>query len=163
MSPTITPLVRPWRGFRGSDPWGTGNFGASRDGGGRTHDGIDCLALIGDVIVAPFPGIVTHLGTAYPLSTLGSIHLKGLAEFTGWEAKILYVEPDPGLGGRVVAAGDRLGVAQNVAGYWRTQQPDHVGDMKNHVHLEIRVTETRLVDPVFYFPSNLVVQRPESA
>lgn len=160
MTPTIAPPVRPYRGTRGTDSWGSGVFGASRDGGGRAHAGLDCIAIPGDLVVAPFPGVIVRLGVAYPLSTLGSIHLRGHGDFEGWEAKLLYVASDPGLGGRMVAMGDRLGEAQDVAAYWRSQQPGHVGDMKNHVHLEVRVTDARLIDPFQHFPDNLVVQRP---
>lgn len=159
MTPTIAPPVRPYRGLRGTDPWGSGNFGASRDAGGRSHAGLDCLAVTGDVIVAPFPGIVSRLGLAYVGSDLASIHLTGRGDYDGWEAKLLYCEPDPGLAGRMVAMGDRLGEAQDVAGYWRKREPGHPGEMRNHVHLEVRVTETRLVDPYFHFPEGLVVVR----
>lgn len=160
MKPLIAPPVRPYRGLRGMDSWGSGNFGASRDGGGRSHAGLDCITVPGDIIVAPFPAVVSRLGLAYVGSNLASVHLKGVGTFEGWEAKLLYCEPDPGLGGRTVAMGDRLGEAQDVAGYWKAREPGHVGDMKNHVHLEVRVTETRLIDPVFHFPENLVVVRP---
>lgn len=163
MTPIIAPPVRPYRGTRGMDPWGSGVFGASRDEGGRTHAGVDCITVPGDIIVAPFPAIVSRLGLAYVGSDLASIHLTGTGDWDGWAAKILYCEPDPGLGGRMVAMGDRLGEAQDVAGYWRKREPGHPGDMKNHVHLEIRVTETRLIDPVLHFPDNLVVQRPVTA
>lgn len=163
MTPTIAPPVRPYRGIRQMDSWGSGVFGASRDGGGRQHAGLDCIAVPGDEVVAPFPGLVTRVGVAYPLSTLGSIHLKGSGAFEGWEAKMLYCAPDPGLVSRVVAMGDRLGEAQDVAAYWRSQQPGHVGEMTNHLHLEILVTQPRLIDPFQHFPDNLVVQRPVTA
>lgn len=159
MTPTIAPPVRPYRGTRGTDSWGSGVFGASRDGGGRAHSGLDCIAVPGDMVVAPFPGVIVRLGVAYAFSTLGSIHLHGHGDFEGWEAKLLYVEPDPGLGGRTVAMGDRLGEAQDVAAYWKAKQPDHVGEMKNHCHIEIRVTIPHLIDPLLYFPDNLVVSK----
>ena len=153
----LTPPVRPWRGFRGMDSWGSGNFGASRDGGSRRHDGLDCITVPGDAIVSPVRGTVVHIGIAYPGSTLGSVHIEGDVEWTGWRLEILYLLPDPGLGGRYVMAADRLGDAQDVTGYWRAKDPTHPGEMRNHIHMRIRVTEPRLIDPAHHMPDNLVV------
>lgn len=39
------------------------NFGASRDGGARTHEGEDIMAIKGDPIVSPTPAVVLRAGT----------------------------------------------------------------------------------------------------
>ena len=153
----LTPPVVPYRGTRGMDSWGSGNFGASRDGGSRTHDGLDLVTVPGDAIVSPIRGTVVHVGVAYAGSNLGSLHIEGDAEWSGWRVKLLYVMPDPGIGGRYVMAGDRLGDAQDVAGYHQAHNPDRPGAMRNHVHMEIRVTEPRLIDPAHHMPDNLIV------
>jgi len=154
----IHPPVQPFRGNRGVDSWGSGVFGASRDGGSRQHLGLDFTSVTGDAVVAPFPGKVSHVGVAYPGSILGSIHIQGSGEFAAWRAKLLYVRPDAGLMGRVVEAGDVIGDAQDVATYWATQEPHRAGAMTNHVHLEIIVTEPRNVDPAHYLPHDLTVR-----
>ena len=153
---TIHPPVQPFRGTRGTDSWGSGVFGASRDQGARPHLGLDFIAVVGDTIVAPFTGSVVHIGVAYPGSTLGSVHIQGDSEFAGWRAKLLYVRTDAGLYGRYVSGGDRIGDAQDVSAYWAAQQPDHPGAMRNHVHLELLVTEPRNIDPALNLPMNLI-------
>jgi peptidoglycan LD-endopeptidase LytH len=157
VSQIIIPPVRPFRGTRGVDSWGSGVFGASRDGGGRQHLGLDFTSVTGDVVVAPFPGVITRVGIAYPNATLGSIHLQGDGDFSGWRAKLLYVRPEDGLMGRAVLAGDVIGSAQDVATYWHLQEPSRVGMMVNHCHLEIAVTEARNVDPAHFLPPDLIV------
>jgi len=159
----IVPPVRPFRGNRGVDSWGSGVFGASRDGGSRAHLGLDFTSVTGDTVVAPFPGTITRVGIAYPNAKLGSIHLQGSGDFSAWRAKLLYVLPAAGLMGREVVAGDEIGTAQDVATYWHIQEPGRVGMMINHVHLEIQVTEARNVDPAHYLPPGLVVPQPVRA
>ena len=159
----ILPPVVPFRGTRGVDSWGSGNFGASRDGGARAHAGLDFVSVPGDAVHSPIDGIVTHIGIAYADSEMRSIHVTGTGEHADVMAKILYCWPDPGLGGRTVKAGDRLGDAQDVAGYWKAQQPDHPGEMRNHVHLEIAINGPTKVDPAHYLPAELTVHRDPTA
>ena len=89
---TILPPVRPWRGRRGTDHAGSGVFGASR--GGRLHAGLDLIAQVGDEVVSPIGGIVTHIGKAYPDANLGSIHIKGAGQHAWATIKLLYVAPE---------------------------------------------------------------------
>lgn len=159
MSRTIVPPTKAFRGIRGVDSWGSGTFGASRDGGVRQHQGLDFIAAVGDEIVAPITGTVVQIGRAYADAELQSIHIEGDGDFTGWRAKLLYAAADVGLHGRYVTAGDPIGHAQDVAGYWKAKQPTHSGEMKNHVHLEIVITEPRAVDPGRLLPPNLLIAR----
>ena len=147
--------VRPFRGYRGMDSWGSGNFGASR--GGRAHKGLDLITVVGDVILSPITGTVDHIGIAYAGASLGSIHIEGTGEHAGMRIKLLYVLPDPGVGGRRVKAGDRLGEAQDVASYWAAKEPGHTGAMTNHLHIETWLTEPQAVSPAQYLPEGLVV------
>lgn len=156
---TIYPPVRPYRGVRNHDSWGAGNFGASRDGGSRKHDGLDFLTVPGDEIVAVIPGRVVRTGWAYPDGKMNSIHLHGTGEFDGWQVQYLYVNPDAALVGPPFQPGDRIGIAQDVAGYWTAKSPGHAEPMKNHCHLRITIVESRLVDPAHYLPSGLTVPK----
>src|SRR3990172_2757499 len=146
--------VRPYRGVRGTDSWGAGNFGASRDGGSRHHKGLDFLTVAGDDIVSPIDGRVSRLGIAYDNSVLGSIWIDGLFEYAMWRAHLLYVKPEIAVG-MTVKAGDALGFAQDVAIYWKAREPEHSGDMKNHIHLELYNLEPLAVDPAHYLPDGL--------
>jgi hypothetical protein len=151
--------INPFRGTRGVDSWGSGNFGASRDGGARQHAGLDFVAVPGDPVYSPIDGVVSHIGIAYQDSDMRSIHVSGVGQHHGMQVKLLYVQPDPGIGGRAVISGDRLGDAQDVAAYWAARKPDHAGEMRNHVHVEIALDGPTKVDPAHYLPADLTVQK----
>lgn len=144
--------VRPYRGIRGTDSWGSGVFGASRDGGSRVHQGLDFVTVVGDAIHAPITGIVMGIGYAYEDANLGSISIRGKNEYDGWFVQLLYVMRIAGLGmASRVEVGDPIGQAQDVAGYWRSKKPGHVGDMQNHLHLRTSVP----MDPAIFLPPGL--------
>lgn len=145
---TIRPFVSPYRGARGVDVQGAGNFGASR--GGRLHAGLDLLAIAGlDRGVAPFPSKVTQIGVAYAGSSLGSIHLQGLGAYSGFRFHLMYVDPFKGILLSEFEAGDELGIAQDVAGWYAAKgQPG----MRNHVHGALWLA----ADPALHFPPGLV-------
>src|SRR4029079_5685517 len=48
--------------MREHDGYGDGRFGASRDGGGREHEGVDYVADAGQEVRAPISGYVTRIG-----------------------------------------------------------------------------------------------------
>jgi murein DD-endopeptidase MepM/ murein hydrolase activator NlpD len=56
------PTGRP---MREHDAYGEGEFGASRDGGARRHEGVDYDATPGQAVVAPISGFVSKIGYAY--------------------------------------------------------------------------------------------------
>ena len=132
--------VRPFRGTRGFDAYGSGTFGASRDGGARAHLGRDYVALPGDQVVSPIDGIVKRHAKAYPDADLAGLEIEG----AGVRAKLLYVLPcvEPG---EKVKAGQVIGTAQDVASYHEKRSP-RPGRMVNHVHCELMVW----VDPEDY-------------
>lgn len=152
---TLLPPVSPFRGFRGIDAFGAGGFAAPRDGGSRPHAGVDLVAVSGDLIVAPCALRISHIGIAYPDADLASLHLDGIADASGFFLKLLYAKPGiDTIVGSEFSAGDSLGFAQSVAGYWMAQRPAR-GTMVNHVHLELReqldgVAELHLLDPTPY-------------
>ena len=113
---------------RAQDAYGEGEFGASRDGGVRKHEGVDFCADAGQPVVAPISGYITKIGYAYP----GDQQLKFI-EITNpalrYAARVFYVDPQVEVG-QTVAVGARLGSAH-------TLQMKYPGGMTNHVHLEV--------------------------
>lgn len=114
--------------MRGHDAYGYGEFGASRDGGERRHEGVDFIAEAGQPVAAPISGYVTKIGYAYA----GDHDLK-FVEISNpalhYEARVFYVNPD-------VAVGDSVAVGEPI-GKAHTLQRKYPGGMTNHVHLEV--------------------------
>src|SRR5262245_1710115 len=53
-------------GIRGSDNFGNGAYGASRDGGARAHQGVDLVARSGEAVFSPIPGTIIREAQPYP-------------------------------------------------------------------------------------------------
>lgn len=149
--PRLGLPVSPYRGLRTIDAFGAGGYQAPR--GDHRHQGLDFRAEVGDAVVAPCPCIVNHIGVAYPGADLGSIHLDGMGDFTPIRLKLLYAMPRVDtIVGATFNAGDPIGTAQSVAGYWQSRHPER-GEMQNHIHLEVEI-DGRKVDPASYiFPA----------
>jgi murein DD-endopeptidase MepM/ murein hydrolase activator NlpD len=113
---------------RGHDAYGEGEFGVSRDGGARRHEGVDFIARAGQSVDAPISGYVTKIGYAYP----GDQTLK-FVEITNpalhFAARVFYVNPKVEVG-ETVAVGDAIGTAHSL-------QRKYPGGMTDHVHLEL--------------------------
>lgn len=109
--------------IRGTDRYGSGAFGASRDGGARKHLGVDYVAQPGDTWYSPIYGKVTHVGRAYADADYGSVRIaRG-----GVEYRILYIKPSVA-GGEVVLDGEEIGTVQDIAARYIGITP--------HVHVE---------------------------
>lgn len=124
--------------FRGCDPKGCGDFGASR--GSRKHIGLDIKAVPGEVIFSPISGKVTRF--PFPYGTDLS--------FTGIEivndqflVKIFYMKANV-LANSNVKQGQVIGNAQDIA-------KKHGGGMINHIHLEVYDNTGKLIDPEILF------------
>lgn len=127
---------------RKTDAYGCGEFGASRDGGARRHEGVDFLADAEQPLVAPISGYVSKIGFAYP----GDNVLK-FVEITNpalrYTARVFYIDPQVELG-HAVRLGQRIGVHH-------TLEQKYPGGMTDHVHLEVidnrgeRIDATRLI------------------
>lgn len=153
----LAPIVPGDKGTRQIDGWGAGGFGAPRDGGTRSHEGLDWIAAPGDPIHSPICGRISHYGVALPQTThdqLGTIWIEGEGPYEGVFVKLLYVR---GLGqvGDRVHSGDRVGSACDVAGYYHRKYPKkraQRGDMTNHVHEYLRIESVGpdWVDPAHY-------------
>ncbi|HEY8572072.1 M23 family metallopeptidase [Phenylobacterium sp.] len=131
---------------RGHDAYGYGEFGASRDGGSRQHEGVDFVAEAGQQVVAPISGYVTKIGYAYG----GDNDLK-FVEITNpalkYAARVFYVSPS-------VDVGDTVHVGLPI-GKMHTLQEKYRGGMTDHVHLEI-LKRGRRIDATDVITAKLV-------
>jgi murein DD-endopeptidase MepM/ murein hydrolase activator NlpD len=113
---------------RGVDAYGEGEFGASRDGGARRHEGVDYTARAGQTVKAPISGYVTKIGYAYAdAPNLRFIEITNPALRIA--ARVFYVNPKVEVG-QPVAIGRPIGTAKSL-------QRMYPGGMTDHVHLEI--------------------------
>lgn len=126
---------------RGSDPMGSGHYGASR--GHRKHMGIDYCASPGTMIVSPVHGKVTKLG--YPYAQDTSFRYVEITSLDGHRHRLFYVSPSVTLGD-LVGEKDVVGYCQDIATKWGN-------GMKNHIHYEIMVPgkNRKYVDPKEYW------------
>lgn len=122
---------------RGCDKGGCGDFGASREGGKRRHNGFDILCIAGNPVYAPAAGTITrHIDPYGDGGSYGGVELK-----TEKEAyKIMYMQPSV-QPGTTVTAGQVIGAAQDVSRKYPSVQP--------HLHIEVWVNGAA-VDPEPY-------------
>lgn len=130
-------FVNPTGGApRDHDDFGSGAFGASRDGGRRMHMGVDYAGEAGQEVLAPVSGYVTKVGKAYGgTSDLQFVEITNPA--LGYVARVFYVEPTVAVGD-VVALGRPVGTLTSLQGRY-----DGITD---HVHLEM-TRQGHRVDP----------------
>jgi murein DD-endopeptidase MepM/ murein hydrolase activator NlpD len=135
------------KGVRGHDDFGYGEFGASRDGGSRAHEGVDYIADAGQKVFAPISGFVTKIGFAYAGDSHRFVEITNPA--LKFEARVFYVDPTVQVGDVV-----RLGAP---IGKMDTLQHRYAG-ITDHVHLEMmdrgrRMDATRLITAELKAPS----------
>ena len=116
------------QGPRGEDAYGEGRFHAARDGGERTHEGVDYIATPGQTVVAPISGYVSKIGFAYADDeTLRFVEIENPALHL--TARVFYVDPD-------VAVGDAVAVGRPI-GHAHSLQRRYPQGITDPVHLEI--------------------------
>ena len=123
---------------RGSDKFGSGYFGASRDGGKRTHLGVDAVTISGGDFYARTNGVVSFIG--YPYNDDLHYRYVQITDSKGWKWRYFYVAPSVELGLKI-KVGDKIGVCQDL-------QPRYPG-ITQHVHFEIMVGKDH-IDPTKY-------------
>lgn len=134
-NPTMGPL-------RGEDAYGSGSFGAARDGGHRVHDGADYVAAPNTIVYSPISGEVTKLGYAYAKNTaLRFVEVTN--SVSSLVTRVLYVDPSV-KPGDLLKAGDPIGVAEDLSKRYR--------GITNHVHVQIAVGKNWL-DPASLLPN----------
>jgi murein DD-endopeptidase MepM/ murein hydrolase activator NlpD len=112
---------------RGHDAFGNGQFGASRDGGDRHHEGVDYVDTPGQDVIAPISGYVTKIGYAYDNNRdLKFVEITNPA--IGYTSRAFYVAPTV-QEGQAVQLGEVIGKAESLQGRY--------AGITNHVHLEV--------------------------
>lgn len=137
MTSWISPTGRP---IRGTDEWGSGEFGASR--AGRPHYGIDYVCVPGQDVVSPCDATVLRYARPYTDTTeFRGIHL--VTQFC--RVTIFYVIPlvTPK---QTIMRGDIIGTAQDISRRYSVT-------MTPHVHVEVRLI------PGIPFPQNFRLWR----
>ncbi len=118
------------------DAYGSGQYGSSRDGGVRTHKGIDIIVTPGEKIFSPIKGNIVRQAMPYGNDpNYKGIVLKGTEQWNGYELKIFYVE---GLFSGMATELQEIGTAQNLT----LRYPG----ITNHIHLEVKYNGVQ-VDP----------------
>jgi murein DD-endopeptidase MepM/ murein hydrolase activator NlpD len=116
------------------DAFGNGEFGASRDGGSRHHEGVDYTADADQAVAAPISGFVTKIGYAY-----GGDDSLRFVEITnpaiGYVARAFYVDPGVAVG-QAVRLGQTIGTVASLQ--------SHYPGITDHVHLEVMKSGERL-------------------
>ncbi|HYD74293.1 MAG TPA: peptidoglycan DD-metalloendopeptidase family protein [Candidatus Binatia bacterium] len=139
-----TDYYNPTHGaVRGDDAFGSGDFGASRDGGKRKHEGVDYVIAPGAPVHAPIAGEVARLGYAYR-GEGGYRIVEIVNSETKVKARVLYVAPTVEVGD-VVVAGQEIGSAQDL----NARYPG----ITNHVHVELRDRRQQLIDATEELPA----------
>ena len=124
---------------RDHDTFGSGLFGASRDGGKRTHSGIDFACYPGSIVLACSSGTVTKLGYPYgddPYYRYVEVTDHDLRRF-----RYFYVKPTVSMN-QMIIKGGALGTSQEL-------NRRYVG-ITEHVHLEIKDQNDEFLDPGEY-------------
>ena len=120
--PILNPMIE-----RETDGYGSGAYGASRDGGTRSHAGTDFVSTHGQQVYAPFAGVVARIYQVYTTDTrYKGIDIKG---DNGWYCRLFYVDAVLPVG-TIVQPGTLIATAKSL-------QAKYPG-ITDHVHLEIR-------------------------
>ena len=147
MRKKITGIVTPFK-LRGKDIFGSGGFKSSRSKhkGVKYHQGLDIKTNVDQPILAPFDIIFKRL--AYPYLTSAGIvdkKFKGaLYKYKDGTLKIFYMNPIANKSN--FKHGEIIGFAQNISGKYSTTKKK----MINHIHLEMRDNEGKLLNPTNY-------------
>lgn len=116
------------------DAFGNGEFGASRDGGSRHHEGVDYTADADQTVAAPISGLITKIGYAYGNDTsLKFVEITNPA--LGYVARAFYVDPGVAVG-QMVRLGQSIGTVASLQ--------SHYPGITDHVHLEVMKSGERL-------------------
>lgn len=119
--------------IRTQDAWGSGEWGASRDGGKRQHRGVDYCFWPGTLYLSPMSGTVTKLGYAYP----GDLTRWQYVEVSQgpYRARFFYLTPSVAVS-QAVRKGDPLGAVEDL----RERYPK----ISPHVHISLWRGDQRL-------------------
>ena len=129
--------------FRGSDAWGSGAFGASRNG--RKHKGVDYKAEPGSYILSPCIGKISKVG--YPYGWVENAtnyrYVQITEDLTGLRHRVFYIDPLV-YKGQPVGILSVIGIAQDIS--TRYIDPS-LAPMTPHVHYEILDKDNNPLNP----------------
>lgn len=126
---------------RGSDLWGSGSFGASRDGGKRTHKGLDLKYSPKDKFRIPFDSVLKRKGIVYSNDyKYKLVEFKGLGNFSEFTYKVMYFVCQEPIG-TIFNRGEFVGSVQDITEKYK--------GITNHVHFELYI-DGKLVNPENY-------------
>lgn len=126
---------------RGCDQHGCGNYGASRDGGKRKHEGVDIACMKGSIILSPVKGVVTKIGYPYSSSDPVKGHLRYVEikeEGVDLYHRFFYVRPLLELG-EEVSEGDEIAITQGLTSIYL--------GITDHFHYEIKDAKGGFINP----------------
>jgi hypothetical protein len=123
---------------RSHDAYGSGAFGASRDGGSRHHAGVDYIVRAGQAVSAPISGFISKIG--YPYADSAKLrYVEIVNPALKISARVFYVDP-------TVKVGDIVSIRQPI-GMAQTLQDRYPGGITDHVHLELADASGGKLDP----------------
>jgi murein DD-endopeptidase MepM/ murein hydrolase activator NlpD len=122
-----------------NDRAGGGDFGVSRAGGRRSHNGTDFENPKGALVDAPVDGVVTKIG--YPYADDLSYTYVEVTDDQERKHRLFYVSPEDGIEkGSRVTKGMSIGKTQDVSDRYPNS------GMKPHVHYELKNTDGSFTD-----------------
>lgn len=147
MGPAANQLIltNPIRNgsLRKLDKWGKGHYGASR--GGRSHKGIDIIALYGQDVLSPIEGTVVRKSFPYANDpSFEGLLIEGKGIHKDFIVKIFYIKPLSNIVGKSVDPGDKIATAQSLL----IKYPG----ITNHIHLEVK-HNNMIKDPKQFLPN----------
>lgn len=152
MTPNLRLTPPLSHGLRGQDAYGSGAYGASRDGGARLHLGLDFKGTPGESVVCPCRSQLTWVGYAYPDSTeYRSLHLRSLDE-PDFLLTLLYVLPKDDKPGEEYMPGDVIGSLQDLRTRYGVDTL-HGTPITPHTHVYAH-WKSALIDPTPQFFAN---------
>ena len=125
--------------IRDNDKFGSGLYGASRDGGKRTHKGIDYACYPNSMVLSVTSGVVTKLG--YPYKDDPTYRYVEVTDHDLRRFRYFYVKPTVSMN-QMVIKGGILGKSQELNRRYN--------GITEHVHLEVKDQHNEFLDPGEY-------------
>lgn len=122
------------------DAYGSGDYGASRDSGKRTHNGIDLKVAAGSYVMSHVTGRVTYLG--YPYAKHLEYRYVEVTDDSKFRHRFFYIQP-------IVELGDEV-TDDTIIGVMQDLELIYKDGMTNHLHYEIIDAEGKYIDPSPY-------------
>ncbi len=116
---------------RGTDTWGSGAYGSPR--GDHLHNGVDFIAIPGQIVIMPISGLIAREARPYSHSNYSGVLIRN----NHIEIMMFYLELLPNIIGKWLEKGDPVGTAQDIS----KKYPG----ITNHIHLTIKQIDPELL------------------